>query len=123
MCVKANLIIKPQVVIIGNMYSHFFIYSNCEQAWDEKVVACVNFTPACVRKKPQACSQIYLRMRGDFMDFFDEFDELEYLEAMELIDNKNNLLNELESGVNRIREEEIYDELNIIQERLDFLGY
>ena len=62
-------------------------------------------------------------MRGDFMDFFDEFDELEYLEAMELIDNKNNLLDELESGVNRMREEEIYDELNIIQERLDFLGY
>ena len=59
----------------------------------------------------------------DFFDEFDEFDELEYLEAMELIDNKNNLLNELESGVNRIREEEIYDELNIIQERLDFLGY
>lgn len=57
------------------------------------------------------------------MDFFDEFDELEYLEAMELIDNKNNLLDELESGVNRMREEEIYDELNIIQERLDFLGY
>ena len=69
---------------------------------------------------PQHGSQIYLRMRGDFMDFFDE---LEYLEAMELIDNKNNLLNELESGVNRIREEEIYDELNLIQEKLDFLGY
>lgn len=57
------------------------------------------------------------------MDFFDEFDELEYLEAMELIDNKNNLLNELEFGVNRMREEEIYDELNLIQEKLDFLGY
>lgn len=74
----------------------------------------------CIIKIPQTCSQIYLRMRGDFMDFFDE---LEYLEAMELIDNKNNLLNELEFGVNRIREEEIYDELNIIQEKLDFLGY
>ena len=83
----------------------------------------VHFTPAYVCISHHACSQIYLRMRGDFMDFFDEFDELEYLEAMELIDNKNNLLNELESGVNRIREEEIYDELNIIQEKLDFLGY
>ena len=127
MYVKANLIIKQQVVIIGNMYNHFFIYSNCEQAWDEKVAACVNFIPrACVYFTP-ACMCVNFttlvhkinRKEMIFMEF--DFDELTELEIMDLLDQRNYLLNILESGCSSEQESEILDELNHIQEQLDIL--
>ena len=54
-------------------------------------------------------------------DEFDEFDELTELEIMDLLDQKNYLLNILESGCSLERESEILDELNNIQEQLDIL--
>ena len=53
------------------------------------------------------------------MDF--EFDELTELEIMDLLDQKNYLLNILESGCSPEYESEILDELNNIQEQLDIL--
>ena len=63
------------------------------------------------------------RKKVIFMDFdFDfEFDELDELEIMDLLDQKNYLLNILESGCSLGRESEILDELNHIQEQLDIL--
>ena len=58
------------------------------------------------------------------MDFdfeFDELDELDELEIMDLLDQKNYLLNILESGCSPERESEILDELKNIQEQLDIL--
>ena len=52
---------------------------------------------------------------------FDEFDELDELEIMDLLDQKNYLLNILESGCSHECESEILDELNHIQEQLDIL--
>ena len=52
---------------------------------------------------------------------FMEFDELTELEIMDLLDQKNYLLNILESGCSHERESEILDELNNIQEQLDIL--
>ena len=52
---------------------------------------------------------------------FMEFDELDELEIMDLLDQKNYLLNILESGCSLERESEILDELNNIQEQLDIL--
>lgn len=54
------------------------------------------------------------------MSFMD-FDELNELEIMDLLDQKNYLLNILESGCSLERESEILDELNHIQEQLDIL--
>ena len=54
-----------------------------------------------------------------FMEF--EFDELDELEIMDLLDQKNYLLNILESGCSSERESEILDELDNIQEQLDIL--
>ena len=50
-----------------------------------------------------------------------EFDELTELEIMDLLDQKNYLLNILESGCSHERESEILDELDNIQEQLDIL--
>ena len=50
-----------------------------------------------------------------------DFDELTELEIMDLLDQKNYLLNILESGCSLRRESEILDELNHIQEQLDIL--
>ena len=55
------------------------------------------------------------------MDFEFEFDELDELEIMDLLDQKNYLLNILESGCSHGRESEILDELKNIQEQLDIL--
>ena len=56
------------------------------------------------------------------MEFeFDELDELDELEIMDLLDQKNYLLNILESGCSLEHESEILDELNHIQEQLDIL--
>ena len=55
------------------------------------------------------------------MDFDFEFDELTELEIIDLLDQKNYLLNILESGCSHGRESEILDELNHIQEQLDIL--
>ena len=52
------------------------------------------------------------------MDFDFELDELE---IMDLLDQKNYLLNILESGCLLERESEILDELKNIQEQLDIL--
>lgn len=52
---------------------------------------------------------------------FDELDELDELEIMDLLDQKNYLLNILESGCSLERESEILDELDNIQEQLDIL--
>ena len=60
-------------------------------------------------------------MDFDFDFEFDEFDELDELEIMDLLDQKNYLLNILESGCSHERESEILDELNNIQEQLDIL--
>ena len=56
-----------------------------------------------------------------FMDFDFELDELDELEIMDLLDQKNYLLNILESGCSLERESEILDELKNIQEQLDIL--
>ena len=53
------------------------------------------------------------------MDF--EFDELTELEIMDLKNQKDYLLNILESGCSHETESEILDELNYIQEQLDIL--
>ena len=53
------------------------------------------------------------------MDF--DFDELTELEIMDLLDQKNYLLNILESGCSSEQESEILDELDNIQEQLDIL--
>ena len=55
------------------------------------------------------------------MDFDFEFDELDELEIMDLLDQRNYLLNILESGCLHERESEILDELDNIQEQLDIL--
>ena len=55
------------------------------------------------------------------MDFDFEFDELDELEIMDLLDQKNYLLNILESGCSLERESEILDELDNIQEQLNLL--
>ena len=55
------------------------------------------------------------------MEFDFELDELDELEIMDLLDQKNYLLNILESGCSHERESEILDELNNIQEQLDIL--
>ena len=55
------------------------------------------------------------------MDFDFEFDELDELEIMDLLDQKNYLLNILESGCSHECESEILDKLNHIQEQLDIL--
>ena len=55
------------------------------------------------------------------MDFDFEFDELDELEIMDLLDQKNYLLNILESDCSLERESEILDELDNIQEQLDIL--
>lgn len=52
------------------------------------------------------------------MEFFDEIQELE---IVELIDRRNELLNELEYGVDSIREDEIQNEFSEIYEKLDLL--
>lgn len=52
---------------------------------------------------------------------FMEFDELTELEIMDLLDQKNYLLNILESGCSLEHKSEILDELNHIQEQLDIL--
>ena len=54
-------------------------------------------------------------------EFEFEFDELDELEIMDLLDQKNYLLNILESGCSHGRESEILDELKNIQEQLDLL--
>ena len=59
------------------------------------------------------------RKEMSFMEF--EFDELTELEIMDLLDQKNYLLNILESGCSLERESEILDELDNIQEQLDIL--
>ena len=75
-----------------------------------KARACVfNFYPTLVHKLD--------RKEMSFM----EFDELDELEIMDLLDQKNYLLNILESGCSHERESEILDELNNIQEQLDIL--
>lgn len=55
------------------------------------------------------------------MDFDFEFDELDELEIMDLLDQKNYLLNILESGCSLEHKFEILDKLNHIQEQLDIL--
>lgn len=55
------------------------------------------------------------------MDFDFEFNELTELEIMDLLDQKNYLLNILESGCSLEHKFEILDELNNIQEQLDIL--
>ena len=52
---------------------------------------------------------------------FDELSELNELEIMDLLDQKNYLLNILESGCSLEHESEILDELDNIQEQLDIL--
>ena len=61
------------------------------------------------------------RKKVSFMDFDFELNELDELEIMDLLDQKNYLLNILESGCSHGRESEILDELNNIQEQLDIL--
>ena len=61
------------------------------------------------------------RKKVIFMEFDFEFDELTELEIMDLLDQKNYLLNILESGCSLERESEILDELKNIQEQLDIL--
>ena len=57
----------------------------------------------------------------EIMDFVFELNELDELDIMDLLDQKNYLLNILESGCSHERESEILDELNNIQEQLDIL--
>lgn len=92
------------------MYKTFVLYTCmlCEAR------ACVfNFYPEIVHKLD--------RKKVSFMDFDFEFNELDELEIMDLLDQKNYLLNILESGCSLERESEILDELNNIQEQLDIL--
>lgn len=49
------------------------------------------------------------------------FDDLIELEIIELETAKNNLIQELESGCSLLDEDEILDELNKIQNKLDML--
>ena len=72
---------------------------------------CVNFT-TLVHK---------IKQKGDKFMEFDELSELNELEIMDLLDQKNYLLNILESGCSLERESEILDEINNIQEQLDIL--
>ena len=50
-----------------------------------------------------------------------DFDELDELEIMDLLDQKNYLLNILESGCSLENKSEILDELDNIQVQLDIL--
>ena len=52
---------------------------------------------------------------------FMEFDELTELDIMDLLDQKNYLLNILESGCSLERESEILDELDNIKGQLDIV--
>lgn len=50
-----------------------------------------------------------------------KFDELTELEIIDLLDQRNYLLNILESGCSLERESEILNKLDYIQEQLDIL--
>ena len=91
-------------------------YQNVNKLDKKTQHARVYFTPACTHFPHQACSLL----SGKKVSFM-EFDELDELEIMDLLDQKNYLLNILESGCSLERESEILDELNHIQEQLDIL--
>ena len=95
-------------------------YQNVNKLDKKTQHARVNFTPACTHFPHQACSLLSGK-EMIFMDFEFEFDELDELEIMDLLDQKNYLLNILESGCSLERESEILDELDNIQEQLDIL--
>lgn len=91
-------------------------YQNVNKLDKKTQHARVNFTPACMRFPHHACSLL----SGKEMIFM-EFNELDELEIMDLLDQRNYLLNILESGCSLERESEILDELDNIQEQLDIL--
>ena len=93
-------------------------YQNVNKLDKKTQHARVYFTPACIHFPHHACSLLSGK-EMIFMEF--EFDELTELEIMDLLDQKNYLLNILESGCSLERESEILDKLNHIQEQLDIL--
>ena len=92
-------------------------YQNVNKLGKKTQHARVNFTPTrmCVNFTTLVHK---IKQKGDK---FMEFDELDELEIMDLLDQKNYLLNILESGCSLERESEILDKLNHIQEQLDIL--
>ena len=98
-------------------------HSNVNRSDKKTQHARVNFTPTRICVNFTTLVHKINRKEMIFMDFdFDfKFDELDELEIMDLLDQKNYLLNILESGCSLERESEILDELDNIQEQLDIL--
>ena len=92
-------------------------YQNVNKLDKKTQHARVNFTPTRMCVNFTTLVHKINRKEMIFMDF----DELTELEIMDLLDQRNYLLNILESGCSLERESEILDELNHIQEQLDIL--